>query len=96
MRVIVPEFINSEIAGWRPFDRGRVGVVLAQLEDDYWRLERQVDWELGPSDKAALGLSESDIVWAVSAAGVTVAFLETISEVRVVYINRLSAMSPGW
>ena len=96
MKVLVPEFIK-EIAGeWNPIDQGRVGGVFALLQDDDWRYENRVDWVLSQSQKEELELPENETVWAVAHTRVTVAFLETFDAVAVVYVNRRSAMHPGW
>ncbi len=96
MKVLVPQFIEEIFRGWSLIDQGRVGGVFAYLEDDDWRLENRVDWVLSQIQLAELGLPENEIVWAVAHARVTVAFLETIGEVAVVYVNRRSPMHPGW
>ena len=91
----MPRFIEPVIAEWRDVHRGRLGGALALLEDDDWRLERQVDWSFSPADKAELALSEDDIVLAVAHGGVTLAFIETHDAIMVVYVNRTSRMGPG-
>ena len=96
MRIILPGFIESIISQWRDLDRGRIGGLLALLQDDDWRAEQQVDWAYDPDEKAGLGLAHDDIVWAVAYSGITIAFVERGDAVLVVYVNRRSAMSPGW
>lgn len=96
MKVLVPEFIKETFWGWNPIDQGRVGGVFAYLEDDDWRFENRVDWVLSETQKEELELPQNETVWAVAHARVTVAFLETIDAVVVVYVNRRSAMHPGW
>ena len=95
MKVVLPEFIEPTIAQWRSIDKGRLGGALANLEDDEWRLERRVDWSFGPEDKVEFGLSENEVVWAVSHMGVVVAFVESHDIATVVYVNRLSRGSMG-
>ncbi|PKB71923.1 MAG: hypothetical protein BZY87_02845 [SAR202 cluster bacterium Io17-Chloro-G6] len=96
MKIFVPEFIIEIARNWNPIDQGRVGGVFALLEDDGWRHENRVDWMFSPTQKEELGLTENDTVWAVAHSRVTVAFFETTDSVSVVYINRRSAMNPGW
>ena len=96
MRVLVPEFIKDIAREWNPIDQGRVGGVFAWLSDDDWRRENRVDWMLSQTQKEEMELPVNETVWAVAHARVTVAFLETADAVAVVYINRRSAMHPGW
>ena len=96
MRIILPEFIESFIAKWRELDRGRIGGLLTLLQDDDWRINEQVDWAYTSEEKAELGLSPDETVWAVAHSGITIAFVERGDAVLVVYVNRRSAMSPGW
>jgi len=96
VKVLVPEFIKAIFEGWNPIDQGRVGGVFSSLEDDDWRLENRVDWVLSETQKEELQIPVNETVWAVAHARVTVAFLETIDSVAVVYVNRRSAMHPGW
>ena len=96
MNVQVPEFIKEIAQKWNPIDQGRVGGVFALLADDDWRRENREDWVLSQTQKEELELPEEETVWAVAHARVTVAFLETIDAVAVVYVNRRSAMHPGW
>ena len=96
MKVLVPEFIKDIAREWNPIDRGRVGGVFAWLADDDWRQENKVDWVFNQAQKEELGLFADETVWAVAHARVTVAFIETVDAVAVVYINRRSAMRPGW
>ena len=94
--VLVPEFIKETAREWNPIDQGRVGGVFALLADDDWRRENREDWVLSQTQKEELELPENETVWAVAHARVTVAFLETIDAVAVVYVNRRPAMHPGW
>ena len=95
--VRVPEFIREIARAWDPIDQGRVGGVFALLADDDWRRENRVDWVLSQPQKNELGLFDNETVWAIAHAGITVAFIEAIGgEVAVVYLNRRSAMHPGW
>ena len=96
MKVLVPKFVKDIAREWNPIDRGRVGGVFAWLEDDEWRRDNRVDWMLSQADKEEMGLLDDETVWAVAHARVTVAFIETVDAVAVVYINRRSAMHPGW
>ena len=96
MKILVPELIKETFNAWNPIDRGRVGGVFAWLEDDDWRLEKRVDWVFSSAQKEELGLTDDETVWAVAHARVTVAFIETIDAVAVVYVNRRSAMRPDW
>ena len=96
MKVLVPDFIKETAREWSPIDQGRVGGVFALLEDDDWRCDNRVDWNFSPTQKEELGLAENETVWAVAHARVTVAFIETVDAVAVVYVNRRSAMHPGW
>ena len=96
MKVLVPEFIKDIAREWNPIDQGRVGGVFAWLADDDWRRENKVDWAFNQTQKEELGLFADETVWAVAHARVTVAFIETVDAVAVVYINRRSAMHPGW
>ncbi len=94
--VLVPEFLKEIVRGWNPIDQGRVGGVLALLGDDDWRSENRIDWEFTLSQKEELDIAENETVWAVAHSRITVAFLENIGEVAVVYVNRRPAMHPGW
>ena len=96
MKVLVPEFILEIAQEWNPIDLGRVGGVFAWLTDDEWRRENREDWVLSQTQKEELGLLENEIVWAVAHVRITVAFIETFDAVAVVYVNRRSAMHPGW
>ena len=96
MKVLVPEIIKETAREWNPIDQGRVGGVFALLADDDWRRENRVDWVFSQTQKEELELPENETVWAVAHARVTVPFLETIDAVAVVYVNRRSAMHPGW
>ena len=96
MKVFVPEFIREIAWNWNPIDRGRVGGVFSLLEDDDWRRDNRVDWQFNQAQKEELGLTENETVWAVAHSRVTVAFFETADSGYVVYINRRSAMNPGW
>ena len=96
MKIFVPDFIKETALEWNPIDQGRVGGVFALLGDDDWRHDNRVDWVLNQVQKEELGLPEKETVWAVAHARVTVAFLETIDTVHVVYVNRRPGMHPGW
>ena len=71
-------------------------VPFALLGDDDWRRDNRVDWVLSEAQKEELELPANETVWAVAHARVTVAFLETNDAIAVVYVNRRSAMHPGW
>ena len=96
MNVQVPEFIKEIARKWNPIDQGRVGGVFALLADDDWRRENREDLVLSQTQKEQLEIPGDETVWVVAHARVTVAFLETMDAVAVVYVNRRSAMHPGW
>ena len=96
MKVLVPGFILEIAQEWNPIDQGRVGGVFALLADDDWRRDNREDWVLNQAQKEELGLLDNEIVWAVAHARVTVAFIQTLEAVAVVYVNRRSIMNPGW
>lgn len=96
MKILVPEFIKETAREWSPIDQGRVGGVFALLGDDEWRHDNRVDWVFNQAQKEELGVPDDETVWAVAHARVTVAFFETIDAVAVIYVNRRSAMNPGW
>lgn len=95
-KVLVPEFIKEIARDWSPIDQGRVGGVFALLQDDDWRYENRVDRVLSQTQKEELEIPEIETVWAVAHSRVTVAFLESTDTVAIVYVNRRSAMNPGW